>query len=729
MRERINRLAKGIIDSEFPEVKISPPEIDETVGTGGILRREFVVTSENHIHIKGLVYSSNFRIKPVKAAFGGAYNHLSYEINAEYLEDGDEISGTFYLVTNGGEMEVPYVFRVELGTSQKALSDLKTAKDFAQVAGKDMDIALRLFEYRDFGEAPFMKDLFARTVYDGLKGRLDRKREMEEFLIALNVREPLNLQIDTKERRYAELRGVLEDEIRIERGSFGYVNLEISTDCDFIELPKKRINEPDFEGIMCKVPFFVHQSHMHRGNNYGRIFISGSRESFVIPVTGFNRQGGGMPAETAFEKEALLRFLRLRLEAETGEGDLPKLCEEMENALSEIELIKGEESFLKLFRIELCIFRREFAKAVLYLDECRDRILQERQNKKELYCFYQYLRLGIEPDEDQKESLLRLMKKYLEEDRRRFWLYLLMIKLDHRVFRKSTVLFSTLNRYYDAGVRSPFFYVWVCKAFNMAPDLMEELGPMELQVLLHCAGRGLIEQELALAISALSLAEKRFNPLYYRMLTKLYGEHPEKEVLEAICSYLIKGECRTADAFFWYEKGVGEKISLTRLYEYYLYSLPKDFSGMLPKEVLLYFSYEGSQLDISSRTILYENVLRFLEPTDPLFNEYERTIEKYATERLFESEVDLRLAVIYERMILREVIDLPMAKVFPSILRSYWVKCENDKMKYVIVCYEETVDEQVFPLDGGVAYVPLFSERSILLFQDAYGNRYAGISY
>ncbi|MDR1769027.1 MAG: DUF5717 family protein, partial [Hungatella sp.] len=63
MRERINRLAKGIIDSEIPKIKVTPWEIDDVVRSGGATRRELVVTSENNLHIKGLAYSSNFRVR------------------------------------------------------------------------------------------------------------------------------------------------------------------------------------------------------------------------------------------------------------------------------------------------------------------------------------------------------------------------------------------------------------------------------------------------------------------------------------------------------------------------------------------------------------------------------------------------------------------------------------------------------------------------------------------
>lgn len=729
MRERINRLAKGIIDSEIPKIKVTPSVIDDVVRSGGATRRELVVTSENDLHIKGLAYSSNIRVRLINNAFGGTYNHLVYEINGSFLEDGDVIEGAFYLVTNGGEREVPYSFRVEFGTSGKALSDLKTAEDFARIAKNDMDTALRLFEYRDFVTAPFMGELRVRAVYDGLKGRPDRRKELEEFLTALKVKEPVKLSVETEERRFGELEDIVRDQVVIKRSGWGYVNLEVTTDCDFIELPKKSVGEQDFEEEECRVAFLIHPQRMHQGENSGRIYITGIEDRFLIPVTAVHNPGGGISAEDAFTKEAFCRFLRFRLEEETGQRDTNILCEEMEKALGEMELMKGEKGLYKLFRAESCLLQGKDSTATLLLDECRDEILSERQEKKEIYCYYQYLRLKVQPDAYQKESLIRLMKKYLEEDQRLFWLFLLLVKLDDRLFENLPALFSMVKRQFEAGVRSPFFYVLGCRVLNAGPDLIRAIGPMELQILYHCAGWGIVEKKLALAAARLTMTAKYFNRLHYRMLIRLYKQYPEKELLEAICALLIKGECRMAEAFSWYEKGIKAGISLTRLYEYYLYALPKDYCYLLPKEVLLYFSYGGSELDLRSRTVLYKNVLVYLEPGDPLYGAYERTIEKFATEQLFESRIDNRLAAIYERMILKDVIDLPMAKVLPSILRSYRVECSNKKMKYVIVCYEEMTEEDAFLLDNGVAYVPLFSEHSILLFQDGFGNRYANIPY
>lgn len=729
MRERINKLAKGIIDSEIPKIKVTPSEIDDVVRSGGATRRELVVTSENNLHVKGLAYSSNYRVRLISGAFGGTYNHLVYEINSSFLEDGDKIKGSFYLVTNGGEREIPYSFCVELSTSGKTLSDLKTAEDFAEIAKKDMDTALRLFEYRDFPAVTFMQDLHVRAIYDGLKGRPDRRKELEEFLVALKVKKPVQLWAETAERRFGELEEVVTDWGLIKRSGWGYVNLEVTTDCDFIELPKKNIGEQDFHEEECRVPFVVHPERMHQGENSGRILITGMEDRFVIPVMAVRNPGGGISAENAFAKEAFGRFLRLRLEEEYGQKDLSVLYDEMGKALDEIELMKGDNCLLKLFRAEGFLVQGDRSQVALLLDECRDEILKERQEKKELYCYYQFLRLKVQPDEYQKESLIRLMKKYLEEDQHLFWLFFLLLKLDDRLFENFPALFAVMKKQFHMGVRSPFFYVWGCRALNHAPETIRAIGSMELQILFHCAGKGLVDKKLAVAVSKLTLEAKHFNKLQYRMLVKLYKEYPIKEVLEAICALLIKGECRMDEAFTWYELGVKAGISLTRLYEYYLYALPENYCYPLPKEVLLYFSYGGNELDLHSRAVLYKNVLVYLEPGDPLYQAYERTIEKFATEQLFESRIDKQLAGIYDRMILKDVVDLPMAMVLPSVLRSYRVECGNKNMKYAIVCYEEMAEEDVFLLHHGVAYVPLFSEHSILLFQDAFGNRYASVPY
>ena len=213
-----------------------------------------------------------------------------------------------------------------------------------------------------------------------------------------------------------------------------------------------------------------------------------------------------------------------------------------------------------------------------------------------------------------------------------------------------------------------------------------------------------------------------------RLFEKLYQTYEELPILEAVCSLLIKGDCKEKDAFVWYEKALEQGVNLTRLYEYFLYALPEDYGHLLPKEVLLYFSYD-KDLDRHSRQVLYRNILEYMNPSAELYQNYTRHMEQFAMEQLFQSRINRSMAVIYEHMIYKDMIDSRVARVLPGILKSCRIRCGDSRMKYVIVRYEELEDEEAFLLENQSAYVPLFSDRSVLLFQDAYGNRYLDVKH
>ena len=54
MKERINRLAKGIIDSEQPKMTWSPEKIDETLRMNTLMQRNLWIGSENWIKCEGI---------------------------------------------------------------------------------------------------------------------------------------------------------------------------------------------------------------------------------------------------------------------------------------------------------------------------------------------------------------------------------------------------------------------------------------------------------------------------------------------------------------------------------------------------------------------------------------------------------------------------------------------------------------------------------------------------
>lgn len=729
MRERINRLAKGIIEAEIPCPVIRPSAVEDTVRAGVVTKGELFLTSDNNQHIKGLAYAKDPRVRVVNSAFGGLRIHLNYEVNGYYLENGDCIEGSFYLVTNGGEKEIPYSFHVESGASGRLLRELRKPEDFAELAKKDMDTALRLFDYQDFTESPFMKDMRIRTMYDGLKGHGSRQNMLEEFLVALKVKDPVRVEIQAEEREYENPLELTEDKILIDKNTWGYVNIEAQADGDFIELPKKAVTDQDFIANHYELFYKIDPDRLHRGMNLGCIRLSTFRQSWIVKIKAMGDETVDISdGDQSGYKEGYYRYLSLRLDLESGKYEAELIRNQMLRELDKLQLVSGKQNLLTLLQAELYILAGRMETACLLLDECRDHILSSRQEQVLTYCFYQYLCLLTQPNDGQKLSLIHLINKYLAEGTGHEYLYLLLLKLDPEGYENPGTLLSGIKQRFKDGCRSPFLYMEACKLIKSEPGMLRALESFELQVLYFGAKRGMIDEELVRMVARLANGLKHFNRICYRLLVLLYETYPGKDLLSAICCLLIKGECIGKKYFHWYEDGLKEEISLTRLYEYYLYSLPKEFDHLLPKETLLYFSYDN-QLDRQSKSVLYMNILKYMDQDDLLYKNYEREIEKFAMEQLFESRINRRLAVIYDRMIYKDVIDERVARVLPAVLKSCRVQCSQKNMQYVIVCHEELVKEDAFPLEDGAAYVPLFSENSVLMFQDVYGNRYINVDY
>ena len=735
MRGRINRLAKGIIDMEAPVLSIQPDRIDEEITVGELIRDELFISSDNGLHSKGLVYSSNSRVRVLNGAFGGLRNHIGYEINSRYLEYGDVIEGSFYLVTNGGEKEVPYSFRVQAGVSGKTLGQLKDPMDFAKMARQDYELAVRVFEYRDFTEVPFMQDTHVRAVYDGLRGHGNRYGQLEQFLIALELKEPVRLEVEKPHRQYYGLDQTIEEDLEIRRIGWGYLPVAVQVEGNFIQTMKKTLEEEDFKEGVCHFPYRVSQGGMHGGKNLGMITLETMHETVTVHIEASPVRPSSGPKSKEGEKGRrrpagrFARYFSLRLDYESGKQDRISLENQMMEELDQLRLTGGPSMELSLMEAELHQMAGHREEAMSFLLECKEEVFQDRLNHPEYYCLFQHLLLLLQPDEEKKKSFIRLLEKYLEEWPADYLLFHLYTRCEERYcFENPGEMLTRMKVLYGEGCRSPFLYQQALAIWNDAPQLLYGVGAFELQALHFGARRDLVGEVLAVKAAKFAMVNRYYQPLCLKVLKLLYERYHHAEILEAVCSLMIRGDCRRESDFGWYEKALQEQLSLTRLYEYFLYSLPEDYGQPIPKEVLLYFSYDH-ELDHHSKAVLYANMIQYVKEDTPIYREYQKEMGRFAAEQILQSRIDSYLAVIYDAVIYEDMVDLPIAKVLPSLLRSYRIVVNNPKMRHVVVCYEELTEEGVYPIYQGIAYVPVFSEKSCILFQDAYGNRYTDISH
>ncbi len=541
---------------------------------------------------KGLAYSSHSRVKILKNAFGGLRNHIVYEVDTSWCENGDLIKGNFTLVTNSGELEVPFLFRVEMIESVRVLSTLKSMDDFVELAKKDMELALRLMEYRDFTEAPLFKDLRIRTIYEGLRGHGNRQNALEEFFLATGVKEPIELTLSTAKKIYDKPKDIVNDKVVLRKNTWGYLYMEVRADGDFIEIPKKVITQADFEEDRLDLRFRIHPERMHKGKNLGAIRLLTVHGDTVIRIEAMGEEPDRKRAEGEISKAGVCRYMKLREAYESGLYEKKAVLGKIQNELDAIRGANGGSVILSLLQAETYLDAERPDQAALCLDDAWDTVSALRDRIGTLYCYYQYLQYRLEPDEEKKDAVVRLFRKKLEDVNGRFYLQLLQLKMLPEMYEEEEALAESFKMQYKNGCRSPFLYIETVRLFGKNPELLKTMDAFEIHALYYGVMNGLVGQELAERICALAPGAKFFHRLYYRLLAKLYEKYPTKDMLTAVCCLLIKGNVRGKESFSWYEKGINEEISLTRIYEYFLYALPDDYEKMMPRQVLLYFSYE-----------------------------------------------------------------------------------------------------------------------------------------
>ena len=504
------RLSRGIVDAEMPKLFLDPVKIEETLGSDTVYKRELYLASENNLYIKGLAYSSHSRVKILKNAFGGLRNHIVYEVDTSWCENGDLIKGNFTLVTNSGELEVPFLFRVEMIESVRVLSTLKSMDDFVELAKKDMELALRLMEYRDFTEAPLFKDLRIRTIYEGLRGHGNRQNALEEFFLATGVKEPIELTLSTAKKIYDKPKDIVNDKVVLRKNTWGYLYMEVRADGDFIEIPKKVITQADFEEDRLDLRFRIHPERMHKGKNLGAIRLLTVHGDTVIRIEAMGEEPDRKRAEGEISKAGVCRYMKLREAYESGLYEKKAVLGKIQNELDAIRGANGGSVILSLLQAETYLDAERPDQAALCLDDAWDTVSALRDRIGTLYCYYQYLQYRLEPDEEKKDAVVRLFRKKLEDVNGRFYLQLLQLKMLPEMYEEEEALAESFKMQYKNGCRSPFLYIETVRLFGKNPELLKTMDAFEIHALYYGVMNGLVGQELAERICALAPGAKFF---------------------------------------------------------------------------------------------------------------------------------------------------------------------------------------------------------------------------
>lgn len=596
---------------------------------------------------------------------------------------------------------------------------IKSLKDFAELSQERWHEAVRVFYDPCFIHIFHPKEARERLLYQGFTGGIRTDGNMEEFLLACRLKEPVLLEIDQTEFEFSEITDEIRQDITVKKSAWGYTRTEIACDADFIEIRKRCLTTEDFLGREAVVSFYVKKDKLHAGNNFGRLTFRNMRQEIAVSICakaekkrtehGPNLRDVCRLHSSLLNAYAAYRMKRIRIGkwAFVTNKTLDELLEH-DRANVWYRLLKAQALWLNGQRQEAEWLLDEFKR------KCRDK-------KSPQWGYYLYINTLMDHEELYITRLTEEIEQIYLEYRENDLLFWCLLFLKKEYIKNPYDKIRALEERVMRGSSSPLFYTEAYCLFCKEPYLIRHLGDFEIRVLNWARKRGMLTEPVAKQIISVFPERLSYRKTAYLLLEACYDLIGESAVA-AICSYLIRCQRREKEFFRWYALGVEQKLRITGLYEAYLMSADPKEVQEIPRIIQMYFQYHN-QLGARQKSILYVNMIAAKEKQPGVFLQHYPDMEKFAFEQMKLGRIDDDLAVIYGETLSGGEPSSEILSVLPDILFMHRLTCFERGAVRVIVLQPQLKKEQTVLVTDHEAYFPLYSNDCCILIEDGQGNR------
>lgn len=721
MKELVDKLARGIIEYDLPVLEVSVSEINKTLNSEKKYEDSILVFSSNNVPLKGLVYSTNENVRILDKTFSGVKAEIKYAVNTEYINEGDEINGEINVVSNGGEVVIPVKFIVDSTSFTTSMGELKNLFHFANLVQMNYEEALAIFMSDDFAHIFLEDDFYLLSMYEGLKNSSSPEMAMEEFLVSANKKNKTRISLSAREKTYEFLCENEGDTVVISKDNWGYVDMEVKVSGDFIEIPKTKITSNDFAGSNYELSYLIKIDKLHAGMNYGYIeFVTKSqRERLVISV----KCKGTRTEVTKKYKESLNEIYNKYIDFRVHRIDMDKWADDTLDIIERMRGVSDTSVFMKLLQAQICVSKGMETDASWLLENAAELLFESGNKDVEMYCYYLYVRTIQKRDPDFTEEMIEKIRNIYRTESDSWKILWILFYLDESYDNNISIKLARIKEQYNKGMKSPLMYYEAICIFAEYPELLRVLDDFELQILNFGSRQGIITKQLACQVAEIAATVKNFNKLLFSILAELYDIYSLKVILSAIVGMLIKGNKTDNKYFLWYEEAVNEEIKLTSLYEYFMYSMPEDYSRPLPQHVIMYFGY-NSGISKAKLALVYENIITHKMELDMVYRTYQTQMERFASECIDDGLIDEHLAVVYKDVLKKAMVTPDSAIKLPKLINTHLIKCNQDNIREIMVIHKETEEVKRYPVLDGKAYVEIYTDDAAIIFVDIAGVKY-----
>lgn len=729
VRARIGQIAAGRFNGTKPILAFSEETIDLSVIEGRSEAGSFVIESTNQIKICGIVYSTNPRMECLNPHFEGEKVRIRYQFNSKGLTEGDACEGKFVIVCNQIEYSLSFCARITRLYAEASTGAVKSLDDFTRLAASNWDEAYHLFYNRNFLNTIPYGNVYERLTYEGFACARPSGQNMEEFLIGVNKKQPVSISVDKSEEIFMASKEPQSGCFTITKDNWGYTEIRLRTDCEFIKLSKPVLTLDDFIGKTYLYEYIIEASAMHAGRNFGRIYIDGVYQSFTIDITAGVRDDDGSISDIAVTKdikECMVGIMELYTSFRLKRIVTGVWANETISILNHLHALVPDEHMYELMKAQAFIINRQRQEAKWILDDFKH---SNPDKKAPIWGYYLYLMTLLEREPSYIDNMTHEVELIFYENPDSVLLFWVLLFLRDQYFDDSAGKLKDIKYWVLRGCSSPYLYIEAYYLISQDPYLIKELSVFELRILSWAVKKKALTKDLAGAIfEAVDLAGG-FDNRVYELLTAAYEICPEAEYVGIICSYLIKGHKNDTCFHKWFELGIENKLRLTGLYESYLITMDDRQISPVPKIIQMYFSFDN-KLPYRKLAVLYNNIIAAKETEPEVYHKYRKAMGRFAMDQAQLRHIDDNLAVLYEDMLELGFINEELSAAFSDIIYTHKLIVFDKRIVRAIIYQNEMKEPQIVPVTDQCAYFELFSNDYVILFEDSRGYRYVkSISY
>lgn len=724
MKEKLTKFSRGVFLYEKPALLFSQESIEFSVEAGKVYEGSFNITTARHVPIKGILSKTDHFLKLSETSFSGTEITIHFTYDATELPAGETHVGSIEVISNCGEYEIPFMAKVEVPYFMTELGKIRDLFQFTNLAKQDWLSAMKLFKSDQFANKLLSHDTQNEVLYHSLMKSISTSHAMEEFLISIHKKVRLSLTVDKSFIEYSNVEETLEDKIVLHKDNWGYTEVHVETDVDFIEPEHKIIWSDNFIGNSYNLKFVIRKEKLKDGYNYGNIILKTPHQSFRVEVVAYGEEKAKNEKKAYKDQRNLITLTQNYLNFRMGRIAADQYMAEMRLLLNRFYELGDQDNYY-LLKAHLAVSagdQDEVDECFHYLENCKE---EWREENSVLYCAYQYLLAVKDRVPAIIEEAAAVIADYYEKEPDNWRIFWFLMNVKKEYMEDARKRFEELEHLLGTGVHSSILYHEASMLYRDHPVFLANSSEVSVSVINWMIRENCMTEEVKqhylLTVSKL----KRFRPSVFHSLEKLYEEKEDVEVLQTILSMLVRAQKAGAKYFKWYELGVQKQVRILQLYEYYMYSMKEDLKTVLPESLLTYFSMNCT-LHEKKRAFLYANIVKNRDEYGAeIVAAYAEAIRTFSIKELEKRVISGYLAVLYEELCKEPELEDVVKANLPYVMFQQELRCYDDNMVGVVVVHAEVSKETYTPLEDGVAQVAIYTDTAQIFLVDWKNNRYA----